>query len=185
MTVIKYLGKSRIEYLLYDNVCALNLNAVITKFNFNVGPLHDIMREILLESNVINLCGFANLCYKLKIGYGSDISFTLAKGLKSFFDAYYPDVRFCQSLIDFDGAQDLLPVEHLWSIDEEFSVLYCHRMLSDALELIGFTTAQLPEILTKDMDLSAVLPKDIISSMPLLNEHTLDRYHELCEVFKC
>lgn len=186
MYSIKYLGKSRIEYLVFDDFCALNLNAVITRFNFNSNSLSVVLDEILPDYSKINLCGLASLCYRLKIRYGSEESFLLAKNIKAFFDKNYPAVQFCQNQIIFDGDCDLLPIKNLWSIDENASTIYCHKMLFDVLDMLGFTAAQFPDILTEEsVDLWKVLPRDIVLELPLLTDYTLDKYHDFCEVFKC
>ena len=104
MYSLNVLGKSRIEYLLFDDICALNLNALINKFTFNPILLTAALDELGKSYPIINLCGFAMLCYRLNIPYGSSRSVALAQNIKNFFTKYYPNFSFCQKEIEFDGA---------------------------------------------------------------------------------
>ena len=182
---LKILGKSRVEYLLYDDFCLLNLNALINKVKFNKHLLTLALDEICVSHNKINLCGFSSLLYRLNIPYTSPDAMLIIKGLKEFFQKYYPFVYFCQNGVEFDGDIDIRPLEKLWYFDHSNKILYCHRMLFDNLEFLGFATNQITEVLSDISSLSQVLPKDIICKLPIETTTTLDTYHDFCEVLKC
>lgn len=185
MYSLNVLGKSRIEYLLFDDICALNLNALINKFTFNPILLTAALDELGKSYPIINLCGFAMLCYRLNIPYGSSRSVALAQNIKNFFTKYYPNFSFCQKEIEFDGAVDLRPISHLWFVDHNNEVIYCNKMLIDKLDFLGFASNQIVKLLLDVKELSEILPADIVAQLPIECEYTLEGYHKICEVLKC
>ena len=185
MSIIKQYGKSKVEYLCTEDVVALNLNMVIPKVQFNTTSLARIVEDFAKDYSKIEFCGLADLCYRLNIPYSSETILDLIITLKRFFKRYYPFMYFVQNGFEFDGSFGMLPLTNLYKVDKQRDLVYVHKILLDQMDILGFASVQVSDVLNTIDSVEDLLPPDLVSNLPLMSEKNIDAFNKLCEVLEC
>lgn len=164
---LQILGRNKLQYFVINNIACVNIDKLITKFDFNQDRVTRIMTPIFNRTKVINFYGLPELVYRMDTSYNDNRVIQLFKSLKKFLLNINSECELVQKNISFDGYVDLKPLDKCIILSKHTNTLYVHRIIQDTLNMLGYQTSQFPDLLRYTNDLSKIIPQDIIQSLPI------------------
>ena len=162
-----------------DDIDCLNLNSAI-KRNYNSQHFKNWIN--LQSLNELNLCNLASLCFKLRINYNSSDCLLLLKEVVDDIKEVKPNIKFVQKGVVNCGEEDLLPFKKLIEVNKESSIIYINRVIKDCLTFLGYTDAQLGELVLSVNNLLDYIPQDITKFITIQNNLSNHTYEKITEM---
>lgn len=168
------------QYYFIDDCVVFNLNACFTKKDNYLKFLSNLKetREVCTK---INLCNLASMCYKFGITYASNETLDFVSLLKSYI-TQDTDFQIIQNNIVNCEETDLRPLQSLVQIDSGNEIIYVNTILIQCLDILGYTSTQIFDVMDFSKDLNQVIPIDLIETLPIENKVNLGCYKLIQEI---
>lgn len=165
----------------HGNIIVLNLCSCFIKKN-NFVKFISLIREALNYGDTLNLTNLASLCFKWDMKYGDIECMSFVENLKKILKTEYPTLKLVQNEIYNYGEIDMRPLESVIRVDTATNGIYINNVLMESLKYLGYVNSQIFNILQVTGDFNHVLPEDIIETLPIENDYTLQKYKEIKEM---
>lgn len=169
-------------FVRYNDFININLNALIRKKHFDADYIGEQIIDLLFDPVNINFTNLASLCYKLKIGYSSNDCLELIKYLVSIFKDFNPKINFVEAKVTNQGELDIAPFENLLIYDKKYSIIYINKILKDKLKILGYADSQIVKLLEEYINVSSIVPKDLLEDIPFRDDVTIKMHNNLKEL---
>lgn len=165
----------------HGNVIVLNLCSCFIKKN-NFVKFNSLIKEATEFGDTLNLTNLASLCHKWGMLYGGTECMSFVENLKKILKTEYPKLKLSQDGIYNYGEIDMKPLESVIRFDPETNGIYINNVLMESLKYLGYVNSQIFNILQVTGNFNKILPPDIIETLPLENEYTLQQYDKIKEM---
>lgn len=163
------------------DIIVVNLASCFIKKN-NFGKFSSTIKEAMEYGNIINFTNLASLCYKWDIIYGSDECFDLVNTIKDIVRRDYPKAKFSQEGIYNLGEIDMRPLDYVIQWDPQNNNIYVNNVLVECLKYLGFVSSQVYSILKTTTNFNKLIPPDLVATLPITDERTLEAYEKIKEI---
>lgn len=176
---VQVLGKTGISYFLSGDCVYVNLDKLVLRESINKQKWTTAFDNILKLSNKINLYNWVTVVNKLDMLYSSEEAFGLAELFITFLRKTYPFIDFRQNGTRFDGCIDMRPLDKVITVDGDARVIYLHKSVQNVLNLLGFQSSQVNNLLRLSRDFKEFIPPDMLANIPIENPKSLVMYNRI------